>query len=127
MTTALDSRTGAIFARNKWSAGFGSRVAFADFSGRQTDWTGDRREFIGRNGTLAQPAAMASGAALSNALGAGLDPCAAGLLITVPVVCNNNPTHSGHVVLAQASEKALSSIGRQPARWHGWHGRRSPW
>ncbi|MBB4199779.1 glycosyl transferase [Rhodoblastus sphagnicola] len=76
VTTALDS-SGAIFARNRWSAGFGSRVAFADFSGRQTDWTGDRREFIGRNGTLRQPAAIASGASLSNALGAGLDPCAA--------------------------------------------------
>jgi cyclic beta-1,2-glucan synthetase len=77
VTTALDSRSGAIFARNPWSAGFGSRVAFADFSGVQTDWTGDRREFIGRNGTLSDPAALASGAALSNITGAGLDPCAA--------------------------------------------------
>ncbi|MGA8171221.1 MAG: glycosyl transferase, partial [Methylocystis sp.] len=77
VTTALDSRSGAIFARNRWSAGFGSRIAFADFSGRQTDWTGDRREFIGRNGTLGAPAALAGGAALSKNLGAGLDPCAA--------------------------------------------------
>ena len=76
VTTALDSRSGAIFARNRWSAGFGSRVAFADFSGRQTDWTGDRREFIGRNGTLDAPAALAAGGALSKNLGAGLDPCA---------------------------------------------------
>ncbi len=77
ITTALDSQSGAIFARNRWSAGFGGRVAFADLGGRQTDWTGDRREFIGRNGTLGNPAAPASGAALSNTLGAGLDPCAA--------------------------------------------------
>ncbi len=77
VTTALDSRSGAIFARNRWSGGFGARVAFADFSGRQTDWTGDRREFIGRNGMLGAPAALASGAAFSNSLGAGLDPCAA--------------------------------------------------
>ncbi len=77
VTTALDSRSGAIFARNRWSGGFGARVAFADFSGRQTDWTGDRREFIGRNGTLGAPAALASGAAFSNSLGAGFDPCAA--------------------------------------------------
>ena len=77
VTTALDSRSGAIFARNRWSAGFGSRIAFADFSGRQTDWTGDRREFIGRNGTLGAPAALAGGGALSKNLGAGLDPCAA--------------------------------------------------
>ena len=77
VTTALDSRSGAIFARNPWSAAFGSRIAFADFSGLQTDWTGDRREFIGRNGTLGNPAALASGAALSNRVGAGFDPCAA--------------------------------------------------
>ena len=54
-----------------------SRVAFVDMRGRQTDWTGDRREFIGRNGALANPAALRSGAALSNTVGAGLDPCAA--------------------------------------------------
>ena len=44
------ARTGAMFARNPWNAAFGSRVAFVDMGGRQTDWTGDRREFIGRNG-----------------------------------------------------------------------------
>lgn len=76
VTTELDS-TGAIFARNRWISGFGARVAFADLCGRQTDWTGDRREFIGRNGTLRHPAAVASGAGLSKTLGAGLDPCAA--------------------------------------------------
>ena len=55
VTTQIDSDTGAMFARNPWNPSFGERVAFADFGGRQTDWTGDRREFIGRNGTLAQP------------------------------------------------------------------------
>ena len=66
-----------MFARNRWNAAFGSRVAFVDFRGRQTDWTGDRREFIGRNGTLAEPAALAGDAPLSNVVGAGLDPCGA--------------------------------------------------
>ena len=64
-----------MFARNPWNSTFGSRVAFVDIGGRQTDWTGDRREFIGRNGTLASPAALTGNSPLSNTVGAGLDPC----------------------------------------------------
>ncbi|HXQ64046.1 MAG TPA: protein ndvB, partial [Steroidobacteraceae bacterium] len=77
VTTEIDPDTGAMFARNPWNAAFGSRVALADLGGRQTDWTGDRREFIGRNGTLESPAALAGAAPLSNSVGAGLDPCGA--------------------------------------------------
>ncbi|HXQ64442.1 MAG TPA: protein ndvB, partial [Steroidobacteraceae bacterium] len=77
VTTEIDADTGAMFARNPWNAAFGSRVAFVDLGGRQTDWTGDRREFIGRNGTLENPAALGAAAPLSNSVGAGLDPCGA--------------------------------------------------
>lgn len=75
--TEIDSKTGAIFARNPWNQGFGTRIAFADLAGRATDWTGDRHEFIGRNGTLEDPAALAGMDPLSKNAGAGLDPCAA--------------------------------------------------
>jgi len=75
--TEMDPETGAIFAHNPWNMAFGSRAAFLDMRGAQTDWTGDRREFIGRNGALARPVAVLSGAALSKTVGAGLDPCAA--------------------------------------------------
>jgi cyclic beta-1,2-glucan synthetase len=75
--TQMDPETGAMFARNRWSADFGSRVAFVDLRGRQTSWTGDRREFIGRNGALGTPLALASSAGLSNRVGGGLDPCGA--------------------------------------------------
>ena len=51
-----------MFARNHWSTGFGTRVAFADLGGRQLSWTGDRKEFLGRNGTLDRPAALAASA-----------------------------------------------------------------
>ena len=75
--TEIDDATGAMFARNPWNMAFGSRFAFADMRGAQTDATGDRREFIGRNGSLANPAGLASAAPLSNKVGAALDPCAA--------------------------------------------------
>jgi cyclic beta-1,2-glucan synthetase len=77
VTTALDEATGALIARNPWSPAFAARVAFSDLGGRQTEWTGDRREFIGRNRTLADPLALAADMPLAGKLGAGLDPCAA--------------------------------------------------
>jgi cyclic beta-1,2-glucan synthetase len=75
--TEMDPATGAMFARNAWSAEFADRVAFADLAGRQTSWTGDRLEFLGRNASLDHPASPERGEELSGKTGAGLDPCAA--------------------------------------------------
>jgi cyclic beta-1,2-glucan synthetase len=77
IVTELDAQSGAIFARSEWGGEFGGRIAFADLAGRQTSFTGDRSEFLGRNGTPARPAALERGGALSRKIGAGLDPCAA--------------------------------------------------
>jgi cyclic beta-1,2-glucan synthetase len=77
VVTEIDPDTRAMLARNFFSTDYGSRVAFADLSGRQLSWTGDRTEFLGRNGTLDNPTALASAAPLSEKVGAGLDPCGA--------------------------------------------------
>ncbi|HEY0205912.1 MAG TPA: glucoamylase family protein, partial [Acetobacteraceae bacterium] len=77
VTTEMDAETGAMFARNPWSAAAAGRVAFADLRGGQTSWTGDRREFIGRHGSLDHAASAAGPAPLSGRVGAGLDPCGA--------------------------------------------------
>ncbi len=77
ITTEIDRDTKAILARNPWNLETGARVAFADMAGRQTSWTGDRTEFLGRNGTLDRPAALDDESVLSNRVGAGLDPCGA--------------------------------------------------
>ncbi len=77
VVTDLDSTTGAILARNPWSVAFSGRVAFADLGGRQTTWTADRSEFLGRNGRHAAPVGLVGGTALSGVTGAGIDPCAA--------------------------------------------------
>jgi cyclic beta-1,2-glucan synthetase len=75
--TEVDSSSGALFARSAWGGEFGERVAFADLGGRQTSYTGDRTDFLGRNGALDRPAALERGGRLSQKVGAGLDPCAA--------------------------------------------------
>jgi cyclic beta-1,2-glucan glucanotransferase len=77
LITELDPKTGAIFARSVLGGEFGGRVAFADLGGKQASVTGDRTEFLGRNGTRERPAALEESRALSGKLGAGLDPCAA--------------------------------------------------
>jgi cellobiose phosphorylase len=80
VSTEIDPHSGAILARNPYSQEFGDRVAFFDADGitrsHGVSISGDRREFLGRNGTLRNPAAMHR-VALSNRVGAGMDPCAA--------------------------------------------------
>ncbi|MGA3293525.1 MAG: glucoamylase family protein [Candidatus Acidiferrales bacterium] len=77
IVTERDSQTGALFSQSTCGGEFAGRVAFADLAGKQSSITGDRTEFIGRNGTLARPAALERSGPLSGKSGAGLDPCAA--------------------------------------------------
>jgi cyclic beta-1,2-glucan synthetase len=77
IVTELDPVSGALLARNPWNNEFQARVAFIDMGGRQHSALGDRTEFLGRHGSLAEPAALLESAPLSNRVGGGLDPCAA--------------------------------------------------
>jgi cyclic beta-1,2-glucan synthetase len=77
IVTEVDGTSGALLARNPWNTDFHARTAFIDMGGRQQSWLGDRAEFIGRHGSLSEPVALLAGAALSNRVGGGLDPCGA--------------------------------------------------
>ena len=86
VVTSREPGTGAVLATNAFRDPFGDRVAFLDLhdgSGAAARMvppartiTGDRSEFIGRNGTLQSPAALGR-QRLSDRVGPGLDPCGA--------------------------------------------------
>ncbi len=76
--TSFDDAHGAILARNDFDPQFAGRVSFSAMSEAVLAYTGNRREFLGRNGTMSAPVALAVGAPpLARTTGAGIDPCAA--------------------------------------------------
>jgi cyclic beta-1,2-glucan synthetase len=107
--TEIDEQ-GTIFARNPYNNEFAGRVAFAATNGDLTSATCDRKEFVGRNGTLARPAAVRR-TKLAGRDGAGLDPCAA-LQTTIEL----QPGEAREIVFllgeAESKEKARELTSR---------------
>ncbi len=87
--TEVDPDSGVLFAKNPYNLEFSKRVAFFDVDYLKKTVTGDRSEFIGRNGTLQNPDAM-SRVKLSGRVGLALDPCAA---IQVPFDLSDGEEH----------------------------------
>jgi len=112
--TEIDGDRGAILARNPYNADFGARVAFSAVRapGARIAATADRREFLGRNGHVSDPAALRRTTFLGRA-GAGLDPCAAHL---ASFTLAPGETRDLVFLLGQGDdrEEALAWIGRFP-------------
>ena len=51
--TEVDFKSGALLARNHYNTEFPDRIAFIDVNEPNRTFTGDRKEFIGRNASLA--------------------------------------------------------------------------
>ena len=76
VNTSVDLNSSVIYAVNPYNQEFAGRVAFLQTDDPTNSLTCDRTEFIGRNGTLKNPAAMLR-SRLSGKNGVALDPCAA--------------------------------------------------
>jgi len=74
--TEIDPDSGALLASNPYNTEFSNRTAFFDVDNPNRSVTGDRKEFLGRNGALHAPAALKR-KSLSGKTGISLDPCGA--------------------------------------------------
>ena len=74
IVTEHDAHTGALLAKNPYGRECANRIVFAHVSEKDNSFSGNRAEFIGRNSSMASPAAMRR-KRLSGKVGAGLDPC----------------------------------------------------
>lgn len=74
--TSWDDDAQALLAHNRYHPEYAERVTFVAITPQAESYGGDRTVFIGRNRSLASPAAMEL-TRLSQRTGAGLDPCAA--------------------------------------------------
>ncbi len=101
VATQEDPATGAVLARDLYG-GHRERVAFAAASAPILSATGDRLEFLGRNGSLRRAAALGR-PRLEKRFGAGLDACAA---LQVAVDLAPGATRSVAFLLGQGESAA---------------------
>ena len=76
INTTVDLNGSVIYAVNPYEQEFPDRVAFLQTDDPTSSLTCDRKEFLGRNGSLKNPAALRH-TKLSGKEGVALDPCAA--------------------------------------------------
>jgi cyclic beta-1,2-glucan synthetase len=107
---SVDPETGAVLARNYFNAAFSDLIAFHWVNGETSSFTMDRREFIGRNGSLENPAALHR-ERLSRGVGPVVEPCAA---FQVPVTLAPGETRELTFLLgaARGEQEVRAAIAR---------------
>ena len=111
VTTEVDAKSGAIYARNPYNIEFAEWIGFFDVDDPTCTVTGDRTEFIGRNRSWRNPAALRR-TRLSGRVGAALDPCAA-----MQVTFDLTPEQEREVVFASALQSNVAATKRLVQRF----------
>jgi cellobiose phosphorylase len=106
--TQIDSQSDKIFATNSKRGEFSAGVAFAALAGAPGKCfaTCDRAEFLGVNGAVSVPHAVAAGNQLKSRAGAGLDPCA---VIQTDFLLQPGQTVRFAVLLGESDSRAAAT------------------
>jgi cellobiose phosphorylase len=127
--TRFDRERGTLFATNYFDPHFTGWTAFHAISEPVIAYTAGRRDFIGRNRSVADPAALLDSGNLSGITGAGHDPCAAlqcaielapGQTREIAIVLGASATAGGAADLAagyQDVRRVRAAIGETVAEW----------
>jgi len=99
--TEYDLRLKAIFADCAWNPDFAACVAFLSASHATHSFTCDRKEFLGRYGSPAAPAALER-VGLAGRSGAGIDACAA---LQIHLELDPHEEITCHFILGAAAER----------------------
>ena len=91
----------ALLVRNPYNTEFSERVAFVSASNTLHGLTADRTEFLGRLGSLEEPAALKR-IGLAGTVEAGLDPCAA---LQLHIDLQPGASEQIYFVLGQAEDR----------------------
>jgi len=102
--TSFDQQSGALLARQSWQESYAGSVAFAASSPRASSYSGDRTQFLGRNRSRANPAAL-DYVTLDNRCGAGMDPAAA---LQVPAVLE--PGQTVEIVFLLGEQTSIEGV-----------------
>ena len=113
VTTEVDAKTGAMYARNSFNSEFAEWIGFFDVDDPARTVTGDRAEFIGRNRTWRNPLALHR-TRLSGRVGAALDPCAA-MQVTVDLA----PEQEREIVFRLGAANSLAAASALVQRFRG--------
>jgi cellobiose phosphorylase len=113
VNTSFDLNGKVIYAANPYNKDFTNRVSFLQTDDSANSFTCDRKEFLGRNGSLKNPAALKR-SKLSGKKGVALDPCAA-----IQVFFEIAPGQGREIVFRLGSGRSMEDANNLIYRFRG--------
>ncbi|MDP4177408.1 MAG: glucoamylase family protein [Bacillota bacterium] len=105
ISTYLNEEKKYIYGQNPYSEHFGKMYAYLKIiNGNEEKFTGNRSEFIGRDGLLSNPSSMRKDS-LSDEVGSGLDPC-----LAAEAKINLNSGEEKNIIILLGEDESIEEI-----------------